>query len=101
MRGRVAIVTNVAVRCGGRVARERRARAMRTAKSCGPGAPMLASSLAGYSVRRWWQESPVTKESAKETVTPSCREGRDASAEPVCSCASSYVHLAHETAGAA
>ena len=29
------------------------------------------------------------------------REGRSVSAEPVCSCAFSYVHLAHETAGAA
>jgi hypothetical protein len=29
------------------------------------------------------------------------REGRIASAEPVCSCALSFVHFAHETAGAA
>jgi hypothetical protein len=40
----------------------------RTAKSCGPDAPTLASSFVGWSARRWWQESPVTKESAKETV---------------------------------
>ena len=32
---------------------------------------------------------------------PLRRESRDASAEPVCSCAFSYVHFAHETAGAA
>jgi hypothetical protein len=32
---------------------------------------------------------------------PLRREGRIASAEPVCSCASFFVHLAHETAGAA
>ena len=32
---------------------------------------------------------------------PSRRESRSASAEPVCSCAFSYVHFAHETAGAA
>jgi hypothetical protein len=32
---------------------------------------------------------------------PLRREGRIASAEPVCSCAFSYVHFAHETAGAA
>jgi hypothetical protein len=31
---------------------------------------------------------PVTKESTKETVKPLRREGRTASAEPVCSCAS-------------
>jgi len=46
----------------------------RTAKSCGPDAPTLASSRRGWpefflaSRRRWWQESPITKESAKETV---------------------------------
>jgi hypothetical protein len=32
---------------------------------------------------------------------PLRREGRIASAEPVCSCASIFVHVAHETAGAA
>jgi hypothetical protein len=37
----------------------------RTAKSCGPDAPTLASSCADVSVRRWWQESPVTRESSK------------------------------------
>jgi hypothetical protein len=44
---------------------------------------------------------PVAEESAKETVTPSRREGRIASAEPVCSCAHLFVQFAHETAGAA
>jgi hypothetical protein len=33
--------------------------------------------------QRWWQESPVTKESSKETVTPSRREGRVTPCEPV------------------
>src|SRR6266568_1933250 len=32
---------------------------------------------------------------------PPRRESRIASAEPVCSCAHFFVHLAHETAGAA
>jgi hypothetical protein len=41
---------------------------MRTAKSCGPGAPTLVSSFAGFSARRRWQKSPVTGESTKETV---------------------------------
>ena len=51
----------------------------RTAKSCGPDAPTLASSLAEVqppnrvgvrriSARRRWQTSPVTGESSKETV---------------------------------
>jgi|SRR5882724_1428010 len=42
----------------------------RTAKSCGPDAPTLASSWRRcFASRwRWWQESPVTRESPKETV---------------------------------
>jgi hypothetical protein len=61
----------------------------RTAKSCGPDASTLASSSleASASQGRWWQESPITRESTKETVKPLRREGRTASAEPVCSCA--------------
>jgi hypothetical protein len=37
----------------------------------------------------------------RKPLKPLRREGRIASAEPVCSCAHSFVHLAHETAGAA
>jgi hypothetical protein len=40
----------------------------RTAKSCGPDAPTLASSWRKQFCRRRWQTSPVTEESAKETV---------------------------------
>src|SRR5665647_2642139 len=47
------------------IARDRRARARRTAKPCGPDAPTLASSRVELSARRWWQESPVTRESAE------------------------------------
>jgi hypothetical protein len=54
--GRVAIVTNVAVRCGGREACARRKRVTRTAKSCGPDAAVLASSRAEVSARRRWQK---------------------------------------------
>jgi hypothetical protein len=53
--------------------------AARTAKSCGPDAPTLASSVAEalppnrvgrrlISARRRWQKSPVTGESTKEAV---------------------------------
>jgi hypothetical protein len=38
---------------------------LRTAKSRGPDAPTLASSVAEVSARRRWQESPVTGESAE------------------------------------
>ena len=41
---------------------------LRTAKSCGPDAPTLASSFVESSAKRRWQKSPVTGESAKETV---------------------------------
>jgi hypothetical protein len=44
---------------------------------------------------------PFTGESTKETVKPLRREGRMFSAEPVCSCALSFVQIARETAGAA
>jgi hypothetical protein len=41
---------------------------LRTAKSCGPDAPTLASSWRMMIRRRRRQESPVSEESAKETV---------------------------------
>ena len=46
----------------------RRAAPARTAKSCGPDAPTLASSLQVATCGRRWQESPVTEESTKETA---------------------------------
>jgi hypothetical protein len=41
-KGRIAIVTNVGLGCGGRRCAFDEQRVMRTAKSCGPDAPMLA-----------------------------------------------------------
>ena len=67
--GRFAIVTDVG--CGMRwtqAALKTRAPILRTAKSCGPDAPTLASSWRNHFRWRRWQESPVTGESAKETV---------------------------------
>jgi hypothetical protein len=46
-------------------------------------------------------KEPFTGESTKQAVKPLRREGRDAPAEPVCSCARFYAQIAHETAGAA
>src|SRR6202035_3099885 len=51
----------------------RRAAPARTAKSCGPDAPTLASSLRKSFRKRRWQTSPVTGESAKETVKTTAR----------------------------
>jgi len=59
--GRVAIVTNVAVGCGGREACVRRTLVTRTAKSCGPDAAVLASSCAGF--------TPCVATVAKEPFT--------------------------------
>jgi hypothetical protein len=73
---------------------------MRTAKSCGPGAPMLASSCADVRAATVARK-PVHRGEHAISRKPSRREGRDASAEPVCSCAFPFVQLAHETAGAA
>jgi len=51
----------------------------RTAKSCGPGAPVLALSVREQVRANDGGNKPVTGESAKETVKPSRRESRDVS----------------------
>jgi hypothetical protein len=65
LRGRLAIVTNVAVRCGGRKARERRACAVRTAKACGPDAPVLASSRWEIFLSATVARKPITEEGTR------------------------------------
>jgi hypothetical protein len=88
-RGAFAIVTKRGAGCGGRGCAFDERRAMRTAKACGPDAPMLASSplrskrFSGATVAT----KPVTGESAIYAVKPLRGEGRSVSAEPVCSCA--------------
>src|SRR3981081_2860653 len=49
--------------CGGRGYADNERRVMRTAKTCGPDAPTLASSRRKQFRRRRWQESPVAGES--------------------------------------
>src|ERR1700693_6313586 len=77
-------------------------RALRTAKPCGPDAPTLASSsreaklLAGDGVKK-----PGHRGELGISRKPPRREGRIASAEPVCSCAFYPIPIAHGTAGAA
>jgi hypothetical protein len=84
LEGRFAIVTDVG--SGMRWTRlhlEDERCSPRTAKSCGPDAPTLASSFVESSAKRWWQESPVTRESPKETVkTIRVRECRVIPARP-------------------
>jgi hypothetical protein len=77
---------------------------LRTAKSCGPDAPLPASSLVevhppdrvvtrqlpqGDGVNKAWSPGRARRKPLK----PLRRESRTASAEPVCSCAFCYVHL--------
>ena len=93
------------MRCGGREASARRTQLSRTAKSCGPDAPTLASSFAEASAaqpgqalrksaKRWWQTSPVTRESAKEAVKTIAQGTSGYSGEPVVtnSCAFQTSH---------
>ena len=73
----------------------------RTAKSCGPGAPVLALSCASQVRASDGGKKAGHRGEHEVSRKPLRREGRIASAEPVCSCAFSFVHFAHETAGAA
>ena len=73
----------------------------RTAKSCGPGAPVLALSFVGQVLRSDGGKKAGHRGEREVSRKPLRREGRIASAEPVCSCVLSFVHFAHETAGAA
>src|ERR1700753_1821059 len=71
MRGAYASSRTLGAGCGGRGSAQDEARRSRTAKPCGPDAPTLAFKLAktrSASRRRWWQKSPVTRESAEEAV---------------------------------
>jgi len=88
MRGAARDRHERAVGCGGREACERRAQAVRTAKPCGPGAPTLASSSqeAKFS-RAMVARKPGHQGERGVSRKPPRREGRIASAEPVCSCA--------------
>ena len=70
----------------------RRTRTMRTAKSCGPDAPSLASTVAKV------HGSPGRSRISRKAIAQGMS---DALRCPVCSCAHSFVHIARETAGAA
>ena len=65
--GRFAVVTDVGSGMRWTLQYQARKRGrrmlMQTAKSCGPGAPTLVSSLREMTCRRRWQKSPVTGES--------------------------------------
>ena len=81
----VAHVTNVAVGCGGRDVSDGRAGASRTAKSCGPGAPTLASSWRRCSriVPMTVAKEPGHRGEHEVSRKPLRRESRRCSGSPV------------------
>jgi hypothetical protein len=82
--------------------RTRRSALMRTAKSCGPDAPTLASSSWEASFSGMTVARKPGHRGERVISRKTIAQGRpDASAEPVCSCAFLFAHFAHETAGAA
>jgi hypothetical protein len=88
------------VGCGGRIRRARRTRLVRTVKSRGSGAAVLAPSLRKEAQATEAKE-PFSAKSAKQAVKPLRREGRDAPPVPVCSCAAfALAQTARGTAGA-
>jgi hypothetical protein len=91
--GRFAIVTNAgrdAVDASG--ATDESAE-LRTAKSCGPGAPTLALSFVEMICEATVAKEPGHRGEHEVSRKPLRGESRSDSAEPVCSCAFSYVHL--------
>jgi hypothetical protein len=97
--GRVAIVTNVAVGCGGRVSCARRTQLSRTVKSCGPDAPTLASSFAGRLAGDGGKKARSPRRARRKPLKPLCRESR---IDPVSLWFLTRVltTFAHEAAGA-
>ena len=101
----MAIVTDVGAGSGGRGCAFDERRVKRTAKSCGPDAPMAGVKFLGSSrflgmtvTNKLWSHRG---EHEDKPLKPLRREGRSVSAEPVCSCAFLFATFAHETAGAA
>jgi len=94
------VVTNVGRDAMDAICVARRAARTRTTKSCGPGAPGLALSLAGDLRGDGDYEVTDTGESTKISVNTIAQGRPDVSVEPVVnnSCAS---YTAHEAAGAA
>jgi hypothetical protein len=85
-----------AVGCGGRGVRNRRGRARRMAKSCGPDAPMAGVKLLGSSrfLGATVTNKPWSRRGEHGISRHTIAQGRpDASAEPVCSCALFVCYL--------
>ena len=102
----MAIVTKrwdgIAVDAGGvRRFLRRTKRCPRTAKSCGPGAAMLAPSLAGNFPQGDGDNKPVHRGEHVISRKAIAQGMSECFRCPVCSCAPNAQLLAHETAGAA
>ena len=104
--GRSRSSRNVGLGCDGRfgvrrVFRAGRKRRRRTAKSCGPGAAMLAPSLAGSIPPMTVTTSPLHRGEHEVSRKAIAQGMSECFRSPVCSCAPIAQFLAHETAGAA
>jgi hypothetical protein len=103
--GRWPSSPNVGMGCGGRGRRRaflcaRTKRCPRTAKSCGPGAAMLASSL--WDISAGDGDNKPAHRGEYEVSRKAIAQGMsECLRSPVCSCAPLFALLAHETAGAA
>src|SRR5215207_6689682 len=87
--------------CSERTVLKRRTRTpRRTAKSCRPDTRCWCQVCGKCPADDGDKGNSLTGESTKYAVKPLRGEGRDVSAEPVCSCAPNAHFLAHETAGA-
>ena len=73
----------------------------RTAKSCGPGAAMLAPSLAGSFRKVTVTTSPLHRGEHEVSRKAIAQGMSECFRSPVCSCAPFFALSAHETAGAA
>jgi hypothetical protein len=80
-----------AVRCGGRGGALDETRSSRTAKLCGPGAPMLASSSREVILANDGGNKAGHRGEREVSRNPSRRESRSVSAGPVCSCAQFFA----------
>jgi hypothetical protein len=98
--GRCASSRTLGAGCDGRGSDARRAALLRTAKSCGPDAPTLASSWRKQFRRRRWQMSPVTGESAEETVKTIAQGRPGETGEPVVTTLVWFLSFPREAAGA-
>jgi hypothetical protein len=89
--GRLAIVTDVGSGMRWAYWRARRARSMRTAKSCGPDLPTLGSSLCVTNAQTMVAKKPGTPRRARDTPSNHCAGNAGCFGVPVVTAACFFV----------